>query len=264
MRLPSLAAEVLAGYMGGAAKTLAFYPLDTLTTLREVGAKQRQRQPLARYYAGCGLTLVGALPYAVLFHTAFWLCELLLLAAPAYVRQLCAATGGSVAAALVGVPFECIKHRVQLRVSEYETPLRALRTTLRREGVRGLYAGLGSTLARNVPYNALNFGTFRLASDWLRALGALQGSPRWLDALAGALAGALTALITTPIDLINTRLQTQSMSAAVRAAAATARAAPEVSGHRRHHRHSRHLALARWRHSSHPTLRASGMPCRPS
>jgi len=31
--------------------------------------------------------------------------------------------------------------------------------------------------------------------------------------LAGALAGALTALLTTPLDLINTRMQTQAMSA---------------------------------------------------
>ena len=30
------------------------------------------------------------------------------------------------------------------------------------------------------------------------------------DALAGALAGALTALATTPLDLVNTRLQTQA------------------------------------------------------
>ena len=39
LRLPPLAAEVLAGYVAGSAKTLAFYPLDTLTTLREVWSR---------------------------------------------------------------------------------------------------------------------------------------------------------------------------------------------------------------------------------
>lgn len=212
MRTASLAVEVLAGYVGGSAKTLAFFPLDTLTTLREVGAKGGPKRRLARYYAGCGLSLLGALPYAVLFHTAFWLVEGWLAAVPAYVQQLLAAMSGSIVAALVGVPFECIKHRVQLGVAEYATPKLAVRTTLRREGLGGLYAGMGSTLARNLPYNAFHFGTFRLAADALRRLHWSGGA---VDVVAGAVAGAVTALITAPIDLVNTRLQTQAMSAAV-------------------------------------------------
>ena len=72
--------------------------------------------------------------------------------------------------------------------------------------MRGLYAGFGSTLARNVPYNALHFGLFALIAAGLHA----RRMAAWLvGALAGALAGALTALVTTPLDLVNTRLQTQ-------------------------------------------------------
>lgn len=54
-------------------------------------------------------------------------------------------------------------------------------------------------------YNALHFGLFELFA------GVLRGRAH-TDMLAGACSGALTALLTTPMDLVNTRLQTQAMS----------------------------------------------------
>lgn len=202
---PSLTTEIVAGCLGGCAKTLAFYPLDTLTTLREVGVKTGERRPLSAYYAGLGLTLLGVLPYALVFHLALWLCERLLAAHLSLAAlKLCSSTCGAVAACLAGVPFECLKHRMQLGVEGYATPRAALASTLRRDGARGLYTGLRSTLVRNVPYNAMHFGLFELAVGALRNV-----------LVAGALAGALTALLTTPLDVVNTRLQTQAMSASL-------------------------------------------------
>ena len=60
------------------------------------------------------------------------------------------------------------------------------------------------------PYNALNFGIFELAVIRLRARFVVL-SPNACDLVAGALAGALTALLTTPMDLVNTRMQTQAV-----------------------------------------------------
>ena len=191
-----LAAEVLAGWAGGTAKTIALYPLDTLATLRELREPLRPTN-LARYYRGCGLTLLGLAPYALIFHAAFFAADAAL--GPSATAQMAAGVLCSLAAALVGVPFECLKHRIQSQAPAFATPRLALASTLRLEGVRGLYTGFGATLARNAPYNALHFGLFRAAS----AAGAA-------DAAAGALASALTALLTTPLDLVNTRLQTQA------------------------------------------------------
>jgi solute carrier family 25 S-adenosylmethionine transporter 26 len=156
--LHPLAVEIAAGISAGAVKTLAFYPLDTLTTLREVRVAKAAAAPLLRVresYAGCLLAVVGIVPYALCFHTAFYLCEAALarLAIFGALAKVCAGTCGAIAAAAVGVPVECLKHRIQLQAKGYTTPAMALATTLRAEGVRGLYRGLGSTLARNVPYN---------------------------------------------------------------------------------------------------------------
>ena len=197
-----LLAEIAAGCAGGMAKVALFHPLDYMTTWRELPSSTK-RPPRRNPYAGVGLTLAGAAPYAAVFHSAFWLCARSLNGLPAGSRELLAGSGGAVAATAVGVPFECLKHRVQLQVPGYDTPLRALRSTLRD---RELYAGTASTLCRNLPYNALHFGIFAAAQ---RALSAAGLAPAAAAALAGALAGALTALFTTPLDLVNTRLQTQ-------------------------------------------------------
>ena len=58
---------------------------------------------------------------------------------------------------------------------------------------RDMYSGLSTTLLRNVPYNAVQFGTFSVLSQILPS------------SLAGAAAGICTALVTTPIDVVNTR-----------------------------------------------------------
>lgn len=205
--LPPLATEVLAGYVAGSAKTALFFPLDTITTLRESRVSTRLRST-SSYYTGLGVTLLGALPYAVLFHTAFHVCERALSAAgmAAAAIQLWAGMAGAIAAALVGVPFECMKHRLQYGrangVVAWSNPRKVLIGTIRQNGIRGLYTGLGSTLARNVPYNALHFGLFEAFTRYLSALPAGLCSM-----IAGAFAGALTALLTTPLDMINTRIQ---------------------------------------------------------
>ena len=154
-----LLAEIAAGCAGGMAKIALFHPLDYATTWRELPAATK-RPPRRNPYAGVGLTLAGAAPYAAVFHSAFWLCARSLNNLPAGSRELLAGSGGAVAATAVGVPFECLKHRVQLQVPGYDTPLRALRSTLRD---RELYAGTASTLCRNLPYNALHFGIFAAA-----------------------------------------------------------------------------------------------------
>jgi len=193
-----LLCEVIAGFTGGAAKTLAFYPLDTLTTWRET----RHEGRASDLYRGCMLTVASGAPYAAVFHTAFFASTKALGGLPPTAREMLGGSCGALAGAAIWVPFECIKHRVQISAPGCATPRAALRSTLRREGVGGLYAGASSTLLRNVPYNALHFGLFAAAGRLLRALG-VPG----VSSLAGALAGMLTAIVTTPIDLINTRLQ---------------------------------------------------------
>ena len=207
----SLHAEICAGCAGGLAKAIALHPLDSITTSLEVARRDNTtrntmrrlvRQPRL-LYRGLGAVVAGVVPYAVVFHTFFWIAERVLLefAAATELRAIVASAVASVAAVGVGVPFELLKHRAQaqglvgLRAASV---LRAARELIASDGWRSLYVGTRPTLWRNIPYNALHFSLYRAASR----------VPQLGDFAAGAVAGALTAIATQPVDTVNTRMQT--------------------------------------------------------
>jgi hypothetical protein len=173
----SLGAEICAGCAGGVAKAVALHPLDTITTTLEVSRQGRRptsadgargpslstrsalqglaTQPRA-LYRGLIPVVVGALPYAVLFHTAFYLMESLLLDAVGggELRAALASAFASLVGVLVGVPCELLKHRAQARAllgQPAQRLRRAARDVTRADGWRGLYVGTLPTLVRNIP-----------------------------------------------------------------------------------------------------------------
>lgn len=219
--VPPLVVECLAGYVGGVAKQACNHPFELVATLTEarrgsdrglgaVQAENLMRHP-QKLYSGFVAAAIMNMPYAVLFHTSLYFSTAALVrlgstAPNSAAISLLAGAFAAAAACVVGVPLEVVKHRMQvtLRGRGYETPWRALCSAMADSstgGLKGLYTGLPTTLLRNVPYNAVQFGTFNLL------LNAGAG-----PLLAGASAGVATAVVTTPIDVVNTRLQTQAVT----------------------------------------------------
>ena len=103
---------------------------------------------------------------------------------------------------LIKCPFERIK--TQLQAGEKLSVSELLRRTYNANGVRGLYAGLGATLARDVPYLVLKWITYARAQTLLTDLFASGAAA---NLLAGAIAGAVAATAVTPADVLKTRMQ---------------------------------------------------------
>ncbi|KAK9799797.1 hypothetical protein WJX73_010363 [Symbiochloris irregularis] len=113
-------------------------------------------------------------------------------------------------------PFELIKCRMQLGVAAgYTSTHDCVRRTLQQEGLLGLTRGLGGTIARETPGNALFFTVYEKLrqapqSHWLQ-----QQSP-WLQktldlggvVTAGGCAGMVMWATVLPIDVAKTRIQT--------------------------------------------------------
>ncbi|XP_021802869.1 S-adenosylmethionine carrier 1, chloroplastic/mitochondrial-like, partial [Prunus avium] len=113
---------------------------------------------------------------------------------------------GGVAASLVRVPTEVVKQRMQ--TGQFTSASDAVRLIASKEGFKGFYAGYGSFLLRDLPFDAIQFCLY----EQLR-LGYKAAAKRELNdpenAIIGAFAGALTGAATTPLDVIKTRLMVQ-------------------------------------------------------
>jgi len=81
--------------------------------------------------------------------------------------------------------------------------LACARTVWRNGGARGFFSGLAPLLARDIPFNTLFFGSFRLYSRALREpLPGVAGS-----LLAGGLAGSTAWTFVYPADVVKSRMQ---------------------------------------------------------
>lgn len=120
--------------------------------------------------------------------------------------HLTAGAIGGIAASFVRVPTEVVKQRMQ--TGQFTSASNAVRFIASKEGLRGFYAGYGSFLLRDLPFDAIQFCLYeQIRLGYMLAARRNLNDPE--NAIIGAFAGALTGAITTPLDVIKTRLMVQ-------------------------------------------------------
>ncbi|CAD7935525.1 unnamed protein product [Amoebophrya sp. A120] len=124
-----------------------------------------------------------------------------------------AAASGEIAACLIRVPTENIKQKMQV------TAEKSLSQTAQmifdgngRGSVRGFYAGLSSTIAREVPFAFIQFPIYEglklhLAVNVWKCGSVAELNPL-IGAACGSFGGAIAAFFTCPMDVAKTRLMT--------------------------------------------------------
>jgi len=124
--------------------------------------------------------------------------------------SLQSALTGGLARAVAGsvlIPATVVKTRYESGLYPYSGVVSALRHIIRTEGVRGLTAGLGPTLARDVPFS----GLYLVFYDRLKCALSLTSSYSTSGhVMAGLGAGVMASLVTHPADVIKTRMQLDS------------------------------------------------------
>lgn len=123
--------------------------------------------------------------------------------------------------------FPRIKTRLQVQVKRsptadatnpaddehYDSALDAIRKVFAREGLSGLYAGMGGALLGVASTNFAYFYWYTIVRTLYMSNRALQTSPGTAVELSlGAVAGALAQLFTIPVAVVTTRQQTMSKS----------------------------------------------------
>ncbi|GLU13220.1 hypothetical protein SLE2022_298650 [Rubroshorea leprosula] len=199
----------IAGGTAGVVVETALYPIDTIKT-RLQAAHGGGKIVLKGLYSGLAGNLAGVLPASALFVGVYEPTKQKLLKMfpenlSAFAHFTAGAIGG-VAASLIRVPTEVVKQRMQ--TGQFSSPSDAVRLIASKEGFKGLYAGYGSFLLRDLPFDAIQFCIYeQLRIGYKAAARRDLNDPE--NAIIGAFAGALTGAITTPLDVVKTRLMVQ-------------------------------------------------------
>ena len=247
-----LAGHMASGVVAGTAVEAALYPIDTIKT-RLQAARGGAAVSWRHLYKGLSGNLVGVVPACALFFAVYEPAKRALLPTPgadgegtaAHHRRtaaahLAAAASAGLASSLVRVPTEVVKTRMQ--TGQFSSARAALRHIVAKEGrlAAGLFAGFGSFLLRDLPFDAIEFASYeQLKLAWCAMAAAPSSTaprpaapPGGTDseeekaargegertrrplkqhesAVLGAVAGMVTGAVTTPLDVVKTRLMTQ-------------------------------------------------------
>ncbi|XP_060750793.1 mitochondrial carnitine/acylcarnitine carrier protein isoform X2 [Tachysurus vachellii] len=130
------------------------------------------------------------------------------------VKNFVAGGFGGACLLFTGHPLDTIKTQPKASRSQdvlYTGTLDCFRKTLSREGVWGLYKGMGAPLAGVAPMMAISFFGFGLGKQLLQSDPSVPITPTHTF-MAGMLAGGFTTVIVAPGERIKCLLQVQSIS----------------------------------------------------
>ena len=126
----------------------------------------------------------------------------------------------------VRTPFDVVKQQLQVQGMrgaglEHEhapqpmrgSTARTIRTIVRKESFVGFFSGFAATIARDLAFAAVYFGSYELLK-WLgKRVDSDASRHRFAKfGVAGAGAGAISTVLTIPLDVVKTRLQTQAQA----------------------------------------------------
>ena len=207
---------LISGAMAGLSVDVSLYPIDTLKTRLQSPQGFWKSGGFTGVYKGISAAATGSAPGAALFFLTYESSKPLinkhilreknnnnLNSNP--LTHMLAASVAETAACLVRVPTEVVKQRMQ--TGRYQKFTFALQDIYARYGIRGFYAGYGTTVAREIPFSFIQFPIWeRLKILYSKHINNGNEIQPYQGALCGSISGSFAAAVTTPLDVIKTRL----------------------------------------------------------
>ncbi|KAI3354080.1 hypothetical protein L3Q82_018629 [Scortum barcoo] len=124
--------------------------------------------------------------------------------------DLSAGAIGGTACVMSGQPFDTTKVKMQSFPTMYRGFVHCFMSTLKQEGLGGLYKGATPALMANISENAVLFLSYGLCQDVVRLVSKMDKGANLSDiqkASAGSLASIFSAMAICPTELVKCRLQ---------------------------------------------------------
>ena len=208
----SFVTGLLSGAVAGTTVDLILFPLDTVKTrLQATAGAKLSLKTFQGIFNGVAPAIAASAPCAATFFGAYDSFKRILKEKlPENCDTLAhagAAAGADLVQSVVRVPFEVVKQRVQAGVDA--TGRAAFASVMKTQGPRGLYRGWGALAMRDLPFDIIEFPLYEwLKNEWAKRKG--DKLAPWQGSLCGSVAGGIAAGLTTPLDVVKTRLMTQS------------------------------------------------------
>ncbi|KAK9842554.1 hypothetical protein WJX81_005801 [Elliptochloris bilobata] len=241
--------DIFAGTCGGIAVTLVGHPFDTAKVrlqtqsarkpiysgVFDVVRKTIQWEGPQGLYKGVTSPLAGQMFFRATQFGAFGWAKRWLATNPDGSARLLTALDFYKAGAITGFlatfiegPIDFYKSQIQYQIIRaksdpsykpaFTTVSGCVAATLRQNGARGPFQGLGATLVRNTPANAIYLGSFealkRRAAESYRCRP--EDLPSWVVVSAAGIGGLLYWLAIFPVDQVKSAMQTDAIDPAQR------------------------------------------------
>eukprot|EP01091_Cochliopodium_minus_P007013 TRINITY_DN16956_c0_g1_i2.p1 TRINITY_DN16956_c0_g1~~TRINITY_DN16956_c0_g1_i2.p1 ORF type:complete len:293 (-),score=45.65 TRINITY_DN16956_c0_g1_i2:8-886(-) len=219
--------DFLAGTLAGMAQTVSGQPFDTIKVRLQISTKFKgpidcflqsiKSEGIRGLYKGMATPLVFAGVFtAIELSTWGTFKKLIYNSKPREEGESLSMPETMLAGAMAGfitplvyTPTELIKINLQAQdgnAKKYNGPIDAFRKIVQQHGIRGLYNGNLSCMMREIPSNAIYFGTYESAKRYLFPKNPDGSTPLAYTMVAGSIAGFMNWIFAFPQDVVKSRL----------------------------------------------------------
>eukprot|EP00928_Gymnodinium_smaydae_P088190 TRINITY_DN72313_c0_g1_i1.p1 TRINITY_DN72313_c0_g1~~TRINITY_DN72313_c0_g1_i1.p1 ORF type:complete len:334 (+),score=34.54 TRINITY_DN72313_c0_g1_i1:37-1002(+) len=114
-------------------------------------------------------------------------------------------------------PLEIVRTRLMAqmkRKGSVSTWHASLAELLRKEGISGLYRGIGMSLSVSAPSISISFGVYNIIKEQIQHAG-MSGTSFPATVIAGGTSGIVGSILTYPMDVLRRRLQVMGMDTSI-------------------------------------------------
>ncbi|KAF8525071.1 S-adenosylmethionine transporter [Hysterangium stoloniferum] len=210
MTSPTFTQSLVAGAIAGTTADFIFFPVDTIKTRLQSAQGFLCAGGFRGVYQGIGSVVIGGAPSGAIFFAVYNVLKQNT-PLPQHLTPVTHLISGSIAeiiSCMIRVPTEVVKTRSQTATfgkSPFPS-LIAARRTFQIDGFKGFYRGFGITVARDLPFTAIELPLYEFLKVRLARFLKRDSLHPHEAALCGCIAGGLGAAFTTPLDVLKTRI----------------------------------------------------------
>ncbi len=159
-------------------------------------------------FRGTGINAITGIPQAAVQISTLGLMKKILFSDQTFGQTLLVSSVAGALSGMTTVPVELVVQNIQKSGHEGYHTQRVVRDVVRINGIRGLFAGSGALMTREVVYVA----SYYVVAERISSIFAASfGQSRWTEVMGAGISGAVGGAVSTPLDYLRGLKQDQAV-----------------------------------------------------